>query len=288
MAVTTTRSELQQWSANLEDFTSNILEFLNQIDFSTAFAELGIIEAIRDWSQSSYSQALWVQGRFQESYPSDATAIAAKLIATARAMAIPVLCFFFNIDDTDEEDPPRMMPRPYESRAEAMAVDFVYSLIRQLIDQLPGKVKLSRKRLEMRLERLDGSLQTIDTALKILEELLGLAPATLLVIVDGVEQTAESDAEATVSKVLLMLQHLTAETRKGKVTKVLYTTAGTSDALEDLDEVFLNKFEAEEGRPKHMKERLRSLEDFSFDSDTTITSTDTDGTFSDDERSERE
>ena len=37
--------------------------------------------------------------------------------------------------------------------------------------------------------------------------------------------------------------------------KVLYNTAGTSDVLEDLDEDLLTRFEAEEGRPKHMKER---------------------------------
>ena len=195
-------------------------------------------------------------------------------------MAIPVLCYLFNIDDADGEEFP-------ESMEEALAVDFVYSLIRQLIDQLPNRIKLSGKSLKMQLERLDGSLQTIDTALKILEKLLDLAPATLLVIVDGVEQVAESDAEAIVSKVLLMLQQLTAAFSEEKVTKVLYTTAGTSDALENLDEQLLNKFEAEEGRPKHMKERLRSLDDLSFDSDATNISTDTDGTFSNDERSER-
>ena len=279
MAITATRSELQQWSANLEDFTSNISEFLDLIDFSTAFAEIEAIKAIRDWSQSSSSQALWIRGRFQEIYPSDTTAIAVKVIDTARLMAIPFLCFFFDIDEDDEEKAQRTLANPCESPEEALAVDFVYSLIRQLIDQLPANVKLPGKRMKARLEKLDGSPDTILVALKILEELFSEAPATLLIIVDGIEKVAESDAELIVSKVLLMLQHLTTKVRGRKVTKVLYTTAGTSDALEDLDEDFLAKHEAEEGRPKHMKERLRSLEDFSFDSDATVASADTDGMF---------
>ena len=278
----TTRSELQKWSANLEDFTSNISEFLELIDFSTAFAEIEAIRAIRDWSMSSSSQALWIRGRFQGTYPSDTTAIAVKVIDTAQVMAIPFLCFFFSIEEDDEENTRRMLTNPCESHEEALAVDFVYSLIRQLIDQLPANVKLPGKRLKARIGKLDGSLDTIQIALRILRELFSEAPATLLVIVDGVEKVAESDAELIVSKVLLMLQHLTTEVQGRKVTKTLYTTAGTSDVLEDLDEDFLSRFEADEGRPKHMKERLRSLEDFSFDSDATVTSADSDGTFSDD------
>ena len=183
---------------------------------------------------------------------------------------------FFNVDDDAEEDSQRSIASLCESQEEAMAVHFVYTMIRQLINQLPPKVKLSGKRWRTRFGKLDGSLQTFDIALRILEELLDHAPATLLVIVDGVEQVEESEAESLVSKVLLVLQRVMTETRKGKVVKVLYTTAGSSDALESLDEDFLESVEAEEGRPKHMKERFRSLEEFAFDSDaTTISSPDT-------------
>ena len=94
-------------------------------------------------------------------------------------MSIPFLCFFFNIEDDDEKNTQRMLTIPCESHEEALAVDFVYSLIRQLIDQLPANVKLPGKRLKDRLEKLDGSLDTIYVALRILEELFSKAPATL-------------------------------------------------------------------------------------------------------------
>ena len=273
MATTTTRTELQQWSAELEDFTSNISEFLNLVEFSTTFAELEIIEAIRDWSQSSGSRSLWVRGRFQEIYPSDGTAIAAKVITTARMMGIPFLCFFFGIDDVEDEGSQRMSISPCASQEEALAVDFVYILIRQLIDQLPAKVELARKRLKTLFDKLDGSLHTINTALRILEELLEQAPATLLVIVDGLELVGESDAGLIVTEVVLLLQRMTTETRREKVIKVLYTIAGTSDILESLDEDHLENVEVEEGRPKHMKDRLRSLEDVDLTSDASTTGT---------------
>lgn len=267
MFVPISRSELQHWSANLEDFTTNIPELLSIIDFSTAFAGLEIIEAIRDWSQSSNSQALWVRGQFQEAYPSGTSAIAAKVISTARAMAIPFLCFFFCIDNVDDEVSQRTIASPCESQEEAVVVDFVYTLIRQLIDQLPSKVKVAGKKFKTRIEKLDGSLHTIGIALRILEELLDHAPATLLVIVDGLEQVEGSDADLIVPKVLLLLHNLAMETRGSKITKILYTTAGTSNALEALDTDFLHYVEAVEGRRKHVKGRLRSLEDVGFDSD---------------------
>ena len=187
-------------------------------------------------------------------------------------MSIPFICYFFSVDEEINEGSRTMIADPLKSQQEAIAIDFVYTLIRQLIDQLPYKIKLLRRRLMTRLGKLDGSLDTIDIALKILKELLDHAPATLLVIIDGVEQVDESDTQPTTLKVLRLLQDVAVQTSPGKVVKVLYTTAGTSDALEGLDEDFLESIEAVDGRRKHMRGRLRSLEDVSFDSDATTIS----------------
>ena len=85
-------------------------------------------------------------------------------------MVIPFLCFFFNIEEDDEENTQRALTNPCGSREEALAVDFVYPLVRQLIDQLPANVKLPERRLKARLEKLDGTLDTTHVALNILEE----------------------------------------------------------------------------------------------------------------------
>ncbi|KAL8775353.1 MAG: hypothetical protein Q9209_000361 [Squamulea sp. 1 TL-2023] len=237
------------------------------MDFSIALAELDFIDAIRDWGRSPHSQALWLQGNYQENYSANANTIAAKVITTVRDMAIPFLGFFFIRDDDDyQEDLQRRTSSPCKGQEEAMAVDFIYSLIRQLINQLPCKVKLSGKNWRKRFKILDGSLQTCKVALRILEELLDHAPATLLIIIDGVEQVERSEGEALVAEVLQLLQRITTDSNE-RVIKVLYTTAGPSDALEDLDEDFLEIVEASEGRPKHMKGRLEILEELHFDSD---------------------
>lgn len=165
-----------------------------------------------------------------------------------------------------------MIAAPYQSPEEAMAIDFVYTLIRQLIDQLPYRIKLQDRKLKTRLGQLDGSMDTIHIALKILKELLDHAPATLLVIIDGLGLVDESDAQPTILKVLRLLQDVTIQPSPGKVTKILYTTAGTSNALDSLDEDYLECIEAVNGRPKHMRGRLTSLDDLSFDSDATTIS----------------
>ncbi len=273
---------MQEWSAILEDFTTNTLDILNLIELSTAVVDHEIVEVVRDWSQSSTSQALWVQGRFQETHPSNASTIAAKVINTVRKMVIPFLAFFFHVDDGTGEDLRTLVASPCESPEASMAVNCVYSLIRQLINQLPRDAELPGKNWKARFENLDGSLKTFDIALKILEQLLQQAPATLLIIIDGVEQVDDSEAQQPVSEVLLLLQEMTTETKEEKVVKTLYTTAGPSDVLEALDEDFLQCVEAEEGRLKHMKGRLQCIDDLELDSDanTARASSDSDEGFS--------
>ncbi len=265
--VTTTRGQLQEWSAVLEDFTTNTLDFLNLIELSTAVVEHEIVEVVRDWCFALASRALWIQGRFEETHPSNTSAIAAKVINAVRQMAIPFLAFFFHVDDGTGEDLGTMVASPCKNQEASMAVDCVYSLIRQLINQLPRDVELPGKNWKARFESLDGSLETFDAALKILEQLLQQAPDTLLIIIDGVEQVDDSEAQQPVSELLLLLQEMTSETKEERVVKTFYTTAGPSDVLEGLDEDILQCVEAEEGRLKHMKGRLQCIDDLELDSD---------------------
>lgn len=266
-AITTTRGRLQEWSAALEDFTTNTLDFLNLIELSTAVIDHETVDAVRDWCFAPASQALWIRGHFEETHPSKTSAVAARVINAVRHMAIPFLAFFFHVDDGTGEDLGTVVDSPCKSQEASLAVDCVYSLIRQVIDQLPSNVELPRKNWKTRFHNLDGSLETFGTALKILEQLLQQAPDTLLIIIDGVEQADDSEAMQPVTKVVLLLQKMTIETKGEKMVKILYTTAGPSDVLEALDEDFLQCIEAEEGRRKHMKGRLQCIDDMELDSD---------------------
>lgn len=258
---------MQQQSADLEDFTSITLDFLNLIELTTAFFDVETVEAVRDWGQATTSQALWIRGRFEETHPSNISAIAVKVINTVRKMSIPVLVFFFHIDDGIGENLGTAVVSPCKSQGASLAVDCVYSLIRQLINQLPRHVELPGKNWKTPFNNLDGSLKTFDTALKILEQLLRQAPDTLLIIVDGVEQVDDSEAQQPVSEILLLLQQMTCEIKTNKVIKTFCTTADPSAISETLNEDILRCVEAEEGRRKHMKGRLRCTDDLELDSD---------------------
>lgn len=238
-------------------------------DLSIPGVDLEILQVIRDWSQSSISQALWVQGRFQETCPSDITIVAAKVVSVVRRMVIPFLHFFFRTNGEGDEEDEAMTLSPFEIPEETMAIDFVYSLIRQLINQLPAKVKLSKGSWKSLFRKLDGSLDIFDIALKILRALFEHAPATLFLIVDGVERIEQKKAVATILRVLKFLENMVIKTPRGKVIRVLYTTAGSSEVLEGLDEDFLETVEAKQGRRKHMRGQLGNIQDLEFDSDDT-------------------
>lgn len=199
--------------------------------------------------------------------PSNASAIAAKVINTVRKTRIAIVAFFFHLDDGTGEELGSVATTPCQSQEAAMAVDFLYSLIRQVIDQLPHRLEIPGKIWVTRFESLDGSLETFDLALTILEQLLDQAPATLIIVVDGLEQVDHSEAEPWVTKVLLLLQQATIDTRGKKKIKILYTTAGPSDVLGDMDPDFVQCVEAEEGRPKHMRGRVQSIEDVDLNSE---------------------
>ena len=234
------------WSRNLEDHMSVTLDKLDELDPDVLSISPSALESIQDWSQANTSQSLWYQGPFEEVYPSSTSDIAGKLVSIALVLKVPVLCFFCDLSSYEERS------EDQDSSPPALAIiDLIYSLIRQTIDIFPAQVTTAYDLSKFRFAKFDGSLKSFDKALHMLERLLTLAPKTIMICIDGIEQLDGREVQSQVNAVLEVLQEYMVQTLVGKkndkrMFKILYTTAGTCDALENLDEEYLEIVEAED------------------------------------------
>ncbi|KAL8794264.1 MAG: hypothetical protein Q9195_003218 [Heterodermia aff. obscurata] len=253
------KKSLQYWSRKMEDFTSNIPELFNLIDYDFAVVDMGVLDSIQGWIRSPKSQALWVQGAYQVAYPSQVTAIAARVVTVALEYKMPVLYGFSNEDDDGNEDCQSLRVDPYNSPSENILIDIIYSLTRQLINQLSPKISTSRRLSKQYFEKFDGSINTFQSALLLFKELFRQAPTNLWIVLDGVERLDDSTVQTLLLKLLMCLQDVVTDTSSRRVVKVLYTSAGFCSTLEQLDEDFLENVEARVQKARHAHGNTLSL-----------------------------
>ena len=251
----------------MEDYTTNVPALLNLIDFDIAVVELEVLDSIQDWIRAPSSQALWVQGMYQETYPSHVTAIAARIINVAIDWSIPVLYGFSNTSDDENEVCESLEVNPENTTAENMVIDLVYSLVRQLITQIPSEIRTTRKFNREYFDRYDGSIQTFNGALKLFRELFQHAPMNLYIVLDGIERLDGTPTEEMLLDLLLFIQDTITDSGSRRVVKVLYTTAGTSDTLGQLDEDLLQSVEARFRRANRANRSMLALSQLDLESD---------------------
>lgn len=264
------KSKVQAWSRDLQYHISDVAKTLSEIDAESAYTEPSIVESLQDWGHGSTSQSLWIRGIYEEFYPSSTSAIAAKIVKTALDTKIPLLYFFCNIPEEDEELMDDEDDTP--SKEEAAVIDFLYSLIRQAIELLPREISTKSNLTKPRFARLDGTLDTFDEALNILADLLLLVPSTLLIVIDGIEQLDDTDVDENITDILKFIQDTTLRESSGseKVVKILYTTAGPCSALDGLDDENLEVVRTNERKALRSPGNARKgriLLDIDFDSD---------------------
>ena len=253
------KSTLQMWSRGLEEHMSITLDTLQDLNPDVIRAGPSVIEAIQDWSQATSSQSLWIQGPFEDAYPSLMSEVVGKVVSIALDFQLPILCFFCDlqryeiVENTNNANP-----------AALALIDLVYSLIRQLIDTFPAQVHALKEVTKYDFRGLTGSLGSYGDAVVLLNRLLYLAPSTMLVFIDGLEQfddLAVSDDEleydSSESHYLILnllevlqdhMEQKTSRFAKDKgLMKILYTSAGPCATLEALDKESLQWVEVEEG-----------------------------------------
>lgn len=237
------KAKLEQWSRHLDKYTSDVQDSLESVFADTESADRDVVQQLQEWGASTTSQSLWVVGVFENHYPSSTTAIAVKVVTSAQMLRVPVVCYLCSPARPCSHD---------DDLAEATVIDFLYSLIRQLIYLLPADVESSANLTKIRFARLDGEMESFNTALGLLETLITFAPKTLLIIIDGLEQLDDSIVEDEVEEILNILQDNVASSLDAKdrrLLKTLYTTAGDCGTLENMDEDNLTTIEARRGGP---------------------------------------
>ncbi len=220
------------WSRNLEDHTSVTLDTLGTLSTDVSFMDPSGLDRIQDWSQAGTSQSLWVEGPFEEAYPSSTSKVAGNIALMLKCLVLCFFCDFLNYHGGEDDDD--------GSPAALAIVDLVYSFIRQTIDLFPVRVTTRYDLCKSHFAKLNSLLASLDKALHILGELLSLAPSPLLMFIDGMEQLDDTEVDSQVNAVFELLQESMVQSPTGKrkereVLKILYTTAGTCDALESLD-----------------------------------------------------
>lgn len=202
-------------------------------------ADINVINALQDWSRSPNSQQLWICTSEEEEYPSTTTGITSTVLSMALRSKIPVLVIFCDIHgdrDVDGGEEP-LSREDWEAIEAAALVNLAYSMIRQIIALLPDRLESKRSLTKAGFHELDGSLETWDTGIRILKTLLKLAPRTMLVGIDGLDQFG-SEWHEYIDDILDLFSEFLDKDRykKTKSYKILFTTSRRCEVLERLDE----------------------------------------------------
>jgi len=192
------------------------------------YFENNVVSAIRDWSIAPGSGLLRIGGISEMKYPSATSAISASVVRTASNLDFPLIHLFCGWSVKQKE---------------ASIISALYSLIRQLTDQMDALDEEPLSFSSARFQELDGTIETWDKAISTFSELLLNAPSTLFVIIDGVERLESEQYNQYISSLVNVLSNQANKcdpcSRISKRLKVLFTTAGPCASLNKLDEKVL-------------------------------------------------
>ncbi|KAK3376252.1 hypothetical protein B0T24DRAFT_718644 [Lasiosphaeria ovina] len=221
------------------------------------------VNRIQSWLESEASEFLWVEGYI---FPCDLTPTALRITACMFEAGIPCVYFF------DQDTYPSILS-PKSGRAqpreETALVCLLYTLIDQLVTLLPTTFTSDTDLGlgEQAFQELNGTMESADLALQVIQALIAHAPNHLVVVIDGVLDL-ESESATTWPYFEELVDILRRESRREKLFKVLVTTNGMSPFLcealeEDEREVASNM--AVQFRHGRRLQGTNSVDDVSFE-----------------------
>lgn len=196
-----------------------------------AFASEEVIYQLQGWSTASTSQLLWLAGPEAFTIPSNVSAAATGIIASADALNIPIISHICHRGSLRE--------RSSLSPEEAGLIGLVYSLIQQMCLQLDSQHLVIA---QSRLAELDGSLCTWNVAVALFSDLLMAAPPLLLCVIDGLNILDYGANTSRCAQFFSVFWNALAD--NNKVFKLLLTTSGLSKTLsQDIPPEYLHVVE---------------------------------------------
>ncbi|CAG8972117.1 hypothetical protein HYALB_00008122 [Hymenoscyphus albidus] len=212
------RAELQFESRDLEKYIVKPAP-PSSTGLETSQVAGEIITRLQSWISAATSQSLWIIGR--SGLPSESSTAASHVATITTDADIPVLSYFLHPQSFGSFTPGVSV----ESRAEEHLIALLYSLTRQLICVAPEVIE-GPHAIRSSLSLLDGTPQSIPTALNLIRDLLALGPPLLLCVIDGLQLLDHPNTIDPMDKLLVIL----ADGSKERVVKILLTTNGFCSA----------------------------------------------------------
>ncbi|KAI9655728.1 MAG: hypothetical protein M1821_005163 [Bathelium mastoideum] len=223
LAPDTLEYDWSKLSAPLEKY--NVQESLEDLirQSQDLHVNFEMLQRIQYWFLEPISKILWISGPFQAPVPSRVTLTSAYVFDIARKAGVPVIVYFF--DYASGHDP------------EGALLNMVYSLIFQMSRCMQNQPNIDLEALCIHFAKLDGSADSLLTALLLLEKLIKSGPELLLCIVDGLQNISyQLRDRPELQQLLSMLQVRpnSIEPKRKPYVKTLFTTDGFTDALASL------------------------------------------------------
>lgn len=203
-----------------------------------------LFERITDWTAAAESSTLWICGPLSTKI-SDISLAAGYMVLLAERAYIPMIAYRCRLEDPGLSQPGSDgIPVRYRSMAMDRLVALLYSLIIQLVWLLPDTIETSSDLGIDRFTSLDGSTPSLLDTLNLFEELLALAPSTLVVIIDGFQLVDNDDDHlyGTGGYLEIFLEILrTASEVPGRTVKTLFASDGNCLILSDDENIRLDE-----------------------------------------------
>lgn len=179
------------------------------------------IEDIQQCIGSKESSLLWVEGPAYGTFDEALHSLGLRICSGAEELNIPCVCFFARNRYSFQTEHTSM------DLKEAGLVAILYSLITQLVQNVPPNFKPNRSLTENEFRKLDGTSYSASAALNIVEALLSVVMPGLIFVVSGFELI---DSREHYDPLFAMIR-LLKEQPEDKRIKVIILTQGNCRSL---------------------------------------------------------
>lgn len=177
---------------------------------------------VQKWAQSQGSSLLWVEGPAYEAFGQALPSIGCRIWAISEDLSIPCIGFFAKTKYA------------FESRTVSMkdagVISMLYSIVSQLVNIIPETFKPVEGLQKDKLQDLDGTTESIPTALKALKALLSIIEPGLVCVICGFELVDCRQHLTVLEEFIRILREQPAERR----VKVLFLSHGNCRALSSM------------------------------------------------------
>ena len=194
----------------------DISPFLDQAQYLEINSDL--LLQVQDWNASTASQLLWICGPFMAPQPSRYTLLSAYVEEVAQKAKVPVVYHFCHRETT--------------------LVELAYDILAQVLRIMPEEFEGEKDFSSTRVEELDQTNATLQSAYSLIRDLISVGPDTLFVIIDGLQWLDEPGGSVQVQDLLNAMRFAHEGNNDGHgnqhLVKLFCTTDGVSEALNNM------------------------------------------------------